>query len=59
MIDAVKDGHKEKVRENYTELEQARTTVAEAEAHTEMVKIEECDKVTERKQHENSINATN
>ena len=32
-------------------------TASEAEAHTEIVKKEEHDKVTERKQHENTINA--
>ena len=49
MVDGIKDGHNEKVRENDIELEQAKITVAEAEARTKMVKKEEHDKAIEIK----------
>ena len=45
MVDGMKDECDKKVRENDIKIEKAKTTVAEAEAYTEMVKKEECYKV--------------
>ena len=51
----MKDGHNQTAKENYIDIEQDKTAVAEAEACTEMVKKEEHNKVIESKKHENKI----
>ena len=57
MVDGMNNERNKKIRENDTKIEQANVTIADAEACAEMVKKDEHDKVTERKQHENEINA--